>query len=385
MERDKIKVMHLRSSTENGGGPEKTILNSPLYVDKSRFQLAIVYLKKRADNKFRIAQRAQELGLGDFYVVEEGSYFDRHAMGKVGNLIDHFGADILHTHDFKSDWWGWLLRKHRPNLSLVTTLHGWVTMGNFRVRLYYQMGKLPLYFFDQIIGVNGEIVRSLRRIGVPQEKMVIIHNAIDSNIYRRQAAKHNDGEKWTIGYIGRLSNEKGVEDLIQAFVKLSKDERIGKLLIAGEGPRFEDLRLLVSELNLFNQVEFLGYVDSKAFFSRVDIFVNPTLREGLPNTILESMSMQTAVIATKVGGVGDLLKHGQTGLIIPTRNPDKICEMVNVLLDSPSEYHKVTKNAREMICNEYDFTKRMRRVEEVYNGVLENKNWKRNLASSKRS
>jgi glycosyltransferase involved in cell wall biosynthesis len=98
--------------------------------------------------------------------------------------------------------------------------------------------------------------------------------------------------------------------------------------------------------------------------------VNPSLEEGLPNTILESMSMETAVIATKVGGVGDLLKHGQTGFIIPKKNPDKICEMVNFLLDNPNEYYKVTKNAREMISREYSFAKRMRRIERIYEDVL---------------
>ena len=66
MKRGKIIVMHLRSSTGNGGGPEKTILNSPLYVDKSKFQLAIVYLKKQVDNEFKIAQQSSADGFGEF-------------------------------------------------------------------------------------------------------------------------------------------------------------------------------------------------------------------------------------------------------------------------------------------------------------------------------
>ena len=142
------------------------------------------------------------------------------------------------------------------------------------------------------------------------------------------------------------------------------------MLIAGEGPRFEDLRFQVSKLNLSDRVHFLGYSDSKSFFNQVDIFVNPSVKEGLPNTILESMSMETAVVATKVGGVGDLLKHGQTGFIIPTKSPGKIFEMVKFLLDNPGEYLKIIKNAREMISREYDFAKRMRRIEGIYEDVL---------------
>lgn len=111
--------MHLRSSAGNGGGPEKTILNSPLYIDKSKYELFIVYLKKKADKHFKIALRAKELGLDNFYMVEEGSYFDKQAMLEVATLIDRLKVDILHTHDYKSDWWGWLIRKDRPNLRLA--------------------------------------------------------------------------------------------------------------------------------------------------------------------------------------------------------------------------------------------------------------------------
>ena len=72
------------------------------------------------------------MGLENFYVVEEGSLFDRRAMTQVRNLIDRLDVDILHTHDYKSDWWGWLLRRNRPNLSLVTTVHGWGVMNTLR-------------------------------------------------------------------------------------------------------------------------------------------------------------------------------------------------------------------------------------------------------------
>lgn len=376
MNRTKIIVMHLRSSAGNGGGPEKTILNSPLYIDKSKYELFIVYLKKKADKHFKIALRAKELGLDNFYMVEEGSYFDKQAMLEVATLIDRLKVDILHTHDYKSDWWGWLIRKDRPNLRLVTTVHGWTVMSTLRERFYYQIGKFPLYLFDRIIAVNEEIIRSLRIIGVPQRKISLIRNAVDSNAYRRQTALRNNGR--TIGYIGRLSKEKRVEDLIFAFAKLSKEARVDQLLIAGEGPKSDDLRFLVSKLNLYNRVKFLGYVDSKSFFNEVDIFVNPSLREGLPNTILESMAMKVAVVATKVGGVGDLVRHGRTGFLIPGKKPDKIYETVKFLLDNPEECSVVTKNARDMVCNLYDFTKRMRHVEQVYDDVFRHESSKEN-------
>ncbi len=370
MKKDRISVLHLRSSTGNGGGPEKTILNSPLYIDQRKFQMEIVYLKKRDDQDFRIAKRAQELGLENFDVVEEGSHFDPQAMSQIRDLINRLGVDILHTHDYKSDWWGWLLRKTRPNIRLITTVHGWGVMNSLRERIYYQVGKLPLYFFDRIIAVNEEIIRSLWRIGVRKKKMVLIRNAIDSNIYCRRAPTGNDGEGLNIGYIGRLSKEKRLEDLILAFSKLSKEKKIGKLLIAGEGPEFGAVRSEVAKRNLSNRVHFLGYSDTKSFFTQVDIFVNPSLKEGLPNTILESMAMGTVVIATSVGGVADLVKHGQTGFIIPTKSPDGIQGMVMRLLENPDQCEEVVKNAREMISTEYDFATRMRKIEGVYEDVL---------------
>jgi glycosyltransferase involved in cell wall biosynthesis len=370
VKKGKITVMHLRSSFGNGGGPEKTILNSPLYVDASKYQLIIVYLKKRTDKGFKIAQKAQEMGLRDFYAVEEDSYFDKQAMHQVDNLIEQFNVNILHTHDYKTDWWGWLLRKKRRGLKLVTSVHGWGVMGSLRERLYYQVGKLPLYFFDRIIAVNEEIALSLRKIGVPRRKMLVIKNAIDSDVYRRTIPRNINGKESTLGYIGRLSNEKRVEDLILSFEMLLNEGNVKRLLIAGDGPRLENLELLVSQLNLSSKIQFLGYVNSKSFFDQVDIFINPSLKEGFPNTILESMSMETTVIGTKVGGTGDLLKHNQTGLIIPTRKHEKIFEAVRYLIDNPEQHLSMIKKARELVCCEYEFTKRMKSVEKVYDDVL---------------
>jgi len=370
--KEKIRVLHIRSAIGNGGGPEKTILNSPRYIDGNRYEMAIIYLKKKVDPAFRIDKKAEEVGVQDFHVIEEGSHFDRRAMRELKDFIEKRNVNILHTHDYKTDWWGWLVRRHFPSLKLVTTVHGWTVMNTRKERIFYQLGKLPLYFFDRIIAVNREIVDALGRIGVPAGKMVEIRNAIETQVFDRESPASGKSDGLVVGYIGRLSREKRVEDLIRAMGQLGANGGIRKLLIAGEGPSRESLQELTIELELQDKIEFLGYTDSRSFFNRVDIFVNPSLKEGLPNTMLEAMSMRSAVVATAVGGVGELLVHGETGLVIPTENPEAICGALKLLAENCSKRVKMVENARESICREYDFMARMKKIEDIYSAVVDN-------------
>ncbi len=365
----KIRILHLRSATGQGGGPEKTILNSPRYLDTRAFEMGIIYLKKKDDRQFALTEKATQMGLKHFFVVEEGSQFDRQAMTQVKQLVQEWKADVLHTHGYKSDWWGWLLRRQIPGLKLVTTVHGWTVMQTLRERFYYQAGKLPLYFFDFIIAVSPDIVEALRKIRVPARKMELIWNAIDTREFVRELPPKQEGSL-TIGYIGRLSREKRVEDLLRAFARLRDRPRFERLIVAGEGPLRQELEQLARTLRVDDAVQFAGHVDPRWFFNRVDVFVNPSLKEGLPNTILEAMSMETLVIATQVGGVGWLVRNGETGLVIPTERPEAIRQALEQVGANPSLRLRLVQNARQFVAEHHDFSRRMRRVEAIYRRVV---------------
>ncbi|RMG65697.1 MAG: glycosyltransferase family 1 protein [Calditrichaeota bacterium] len=358
--------MHLRCTSGDISGPDKTILNSPFYVDRDRIEMHLFYLKKKIDANFRIPERARRMGVEHFAFVEESSQLDPVARARVGRYLDEHGIDILHTHDYKTDWWGWLLRRRRPHLKLMTTVHGWGVINTFRERVYYQLGKLPLYFFDCIVSVNREIIRSLRRIGVPASRMVFIPNAIDCQVFQRTTPPPGAGQAINIGYIGRLSLEKQVHVLIEAFGRLREHPALGRLLIAGEGNRLAELKSLVARLNLNNRVSFLGHVDARWFFEQVGIFVNPSLKEGLPNTLLESMAMEAVVIATPVGGIPEVLLDGQTGLRIRPGQVADLTSKLRWLLEHPQERLAMVRAARELITTRYSFRHRMQRMQQLY-------------------
>ena len=366
-----VRVMHLRCTSGDISGPDKTILNSPFYVDRHRIEMHLVYLKKKIDGNFRIPERARRMGVEHFYYVEESSQLDPVARARVGEYLDAHGIDILHTHDYKTDWWGWLLRRGRSRLKLVTTVHGWGVINTFRERLYYQLGKIPLYFFDCIISVNREIITSLHRIGIPKRKMTLIPNAIDCQVFRRSTSPPGAGMPIHVGYIGRLSYEKQVHVLIQAYSRLSNHPALGRLLIAGEGNRLAELQSLVDRLKLGDRVEFLGHVDARWFFEQVGIFVNPSLREGLPNTVLESMAMETAVLATPVGGIPDVLLDRQTGLQIRPADVEDLTRKLRWMLEHPAERLAMVQAARHLIATRYSFRLRMRRMQQLYLQLME--------------
>jgi len=366
----KIRVMHLRCATGSGGGPEKTILNSPLYIDTNKFNVWVTYLRKHTDPDFAVDKKAQELGLKNFFVVDEHRQIDRKALKDLEDLIKTNCIQILHTHGYKSDVWGWLLKKKLPNLRLITTVHGWGAANTWREKAYVQIGKIPLFFFHKILVVNQEIFHSLRKMGIPKDKLVVILNGIDTQYFSRNKRSKQNDERLTLGYIGRLSPEKRIEDLIQAYSSLIKKMQVGYLLIAGEGPLLSELQRIARDYQVENRVRFLGHVEPRWFFNQVDIFVNPSINEGLPNTILESMSMETVVVATPVGGVTELVKDKETGLLIQPKNVDGLEQALRYLIENPNQRRRIIQNARNLICRDFDFSSRMRKIEKIYEEIL---------------
>lgn len=162
-----------------------------------------------------------------------------------------------------------------------------------------------------------------------------------------------------IGYVGRLSREKGVVILVEA-IQILKVQRPGiRLLIAGDGPLLGDLERAIDAANLKDSVELLGWVPHDrlpGLFGRLKLLVLPSYTEGLPNTLLEAMAAGTVVVATGVGGVPDLIIHGQNGFIIRDTSAEAVAEGIVQALDAKN-LQSVAANARETVEGKFQFTR----------------------------
>jgi len=202
---------------------------------------------------------------------------DWRAIGEINKLLKKHQIDILHCHDYKSDVLGLFLSKLHK-IKLVTTVHGWI--GNdLKERFYNWLDKKSLKCFDKVITVSAVGNRYLRKSGIPSDKLVTIHNAIDLEDFKKTDEIQDvrkkldlDDKAPVIGYIGRLSREKDLNALLFVIKKVISKIKEAVFLIVGGGPERYNLTTLSKELQINSNTFFLGHRDDiKKIYKSLDV------------------------------------------------------------------------------------------------------------------
>ena len=357
-------VLHARIVTGTGGGPEKTILNSPRHLARLGWDSLVVYLHPPDDPGFAVIEdRAREAG-APLVGIPESLPIDPRALRRLLRLCKDHDVRVWHGHDYKSNLYGRLLRPfHR--MQLVTTVHGWVKHTT-RTPLYYAIDRWCLKRYERVVAVSADLERRCLEIGVPRERLVLVENAIDTEVFRRSAPRPTGG-RVVIGAVGRLSEEKGFDLLIQAVERLVADGRDVALAIAGEGDARGALASRIAESPAADRMELLGFrADTVALFEGFDVFCLSSLREGLPNVVLEAMAMEVPVLATRSGGMQEFARDGEDALLCDPGSVDELYAGLARLVDDADLRARLARGARERIVADCSFAARMDRVAELY-------------------
>jgi glycosyltransferase involved in cell wall biosynthesis len=369
-------VLHVRVVTGHGGGPEKTILNSPRFLNRLGYQSKLAYMHPPGDPGLKILQdRGRALNAEVLSVPDRGP-FDMSVILKLRTLCRDNRVAIWHGHDYKSNLLGLLIRPFW-RMKLVTTLHGWTNLSG-RMPLYAALDKFVLKYYQALICVSDDLQAECLRWRVPAGRCHVIYNAIDTDDYRRKleilAAKRKLAAPeggLLIGTVGRLSPEKGYDLLIRAVHRLRTSGCGVTLWIAGDGDSRESLQRLIEELGCREYVRLVGHLaDPKTFYEAMDIFVLSSIREGLPNVILEAMSMETPVVATRVAGVPMLVEDGQSGLIVDPGSEEALKVGLKKLIEDPALRESLRQAGRRRVESHFAFDRRMEKVAQVYDGLL---------------
>ncbi len=167
--------------------------------------------------------------------------------------------------------------------------------------------------------------------------------------------------------VSRLVEKNAVDDLISAFAKLQTANY--KLLILGSGPLEKSLKLQVTSLKLQDKVLFLGNIPNDEvpkYLAIADVFVRPSLSEGLGIVFLEAMATRVPIIGTPVGGITDFLEDGETGLFCEVKNPKSIAEKIKILLENNELREKIVKNAKELVAKNYNWDTIAPKMEKIF-------------------
>jgi glycosyltransferase involved in cell wall biosynthesis len=369
-------VLDTRVVTEAGGGPDKTILNSPRFFADLGYRMLCAYMHPPCDPGFeQLRTRAKAWNAPLMSVPDRGPW-DWQVVTRLIHICRRERVRIWHGHDYKSNALGLVIRRFWP-MHLVSTVHGWVKQTR-RTPLYYMIDKLCLPYYDSVICVSKDLKEHCLSAGVPARRCDLIENGIDIKQYtRRQTvaeAKKRLGipsNRLVVGAVGRLSPEKGFDLLVRATHQLLAQGLDVELVIAGEGSEMPRLSALSAALGIADRVRLLGYqADPMGLFEAMDLLALSSLREGLPNVLLEGMAMEVPVVATRIAGVPDLIADGQNGLLVEPRSGDQLTQALDRLLRDDSLRLCLGQAGRRTVETRYSFASRIKKIQGIYDTLL---------------
>jgi glycosyltransferase involved in cell wall biosynthesis len=369
-------VLEVRVVSGSGGGPDKTVLNSPRFLAHAGYPTLCAYMHPPGDPGFEQLRAKAALWQAPLLSVHDRGPWDWRVVPQLLNICRREKVAIWHGHDYKSNALGLLLRRFW-RMHLVTTVHGWVHQTR-RTPLYYWVDRLSLPCYERVICVSDDLRERCLACGVPAERCVLIENAIDTAQFARRLsvaeAKQRLGipaGRFLIGAVGRLSAEKGFDLLIRAAARLLSQGHDLELYVIGEGDEKTALQALISELGVGERVRLLGYrADTIELYQAMDLFALSSLREGLPNVLMEAMALEVPVVATRIAGVPRLVRDGENGLLVEAGDVQGLARALGRLWNDAAMRDRLGRAGRQTIERSYSFAVRMQKVRATYDQLL---------------
>jgi len=297
-------------------------------------------------------------------------------LGPLVNLIQQFranGTKVVHTHHIGQLLYGGLAGR-LAGCRVIHTEHDYYTLRRARTQ---QLLRVLTRLADRVTAV-AEPVRSFLEdtVGLPSSKLITIQNGVEVDRY--EAAIPHDRKKWDlknseviIGCVARLSPEKGHTVLLRAFQKVINRHSQARLVIIGEGEERERLQHLVADLSIGSFVRFLGLrADVPEVLATCDLFTLPSIQEGLPIVILEALAAGKAVVASEVGAIPDVIRHGATGMLVPPGNVDALADALCLLIEDEEARQLLGQSGRKLVREAYDFERTVGQYDDLYQRVL---------------
>lgn len=230
---------------------------------------------------------------------------------------------------------------------------------------YYRTQKIYTKKIDKIITPSEFYKNKLIEDGISEKKIVSMHNFIDVNEYNIQTSDEGYGL-----YIGRLSKEKGIINLIKSFEKTEK----GKLYIAGDGPEKEEIQNIIKDKKLTERVKMLGFLNKEQVnekISKARFIVIPSIwYENCPYSVLETLAIGKPVIGAKIGGIPELVKENETGLLYNHDNIEELAEKMEILFKNKELAEKLGNNAKQDAKIRFSKETYYKNISETYRSLI---------------
>jgi glycosyltransferase involved in cell wall biosynthesis len=284
--------------------------------------------------------------------------FDKRTIGIIKEFVSREGVQILHSHNYKSNFYAWMVLSGN-NVRWVATNHGRRT--GYRLWIYNLLNLFILRRADAIVAVSEKIAGQMKHAGINKEKIRVIDNGIDLTRFTETKAKASIRESLgirpdalIIGAVGSLTSEKGHQYLLRAAPKVIENIPRALFLFVGDGPERTRLGNMSSQLGIRDKVFFAGIrKDIPEILSILDVFVLPSLKEGLPMALLEAQAAKVPTVASNVGAIPDVMKDGVTGILAPPKDFEAIGQAIIRILSDQNAAFKMAGKGFEIVRDNF--------------------------------
>lgn len=321
-----------------------------------------------------LARKAAELG-GEVVCVDKPPGLRPSTVRRLRDAFYNLGTQVVHTHQVGALFYAGLAARMAGIKTVVHTEHGKHYESQGRRRW---LARISARYADRFLCVSADIARAVLAHRVaPERKVSVVHNGIDLGA---QPAAGGDPirdqlgirpESPVIGTVGRLSEVKRQDVLVRAFAKVRERLPSAHLVIVGDGPLKEALVALVAELNVGDAVHLVGYQpEPRRYFGVMSVFALTSRSEGMPLVVLEAWAAALPVVASNVGGLPDLIRDGETGVLFQSGDVDGLAEKLHHLLTHESDAERLASAGHRHVHERFDSGLMARTYERHYRDLL---------------
>jgi glycosyltransferase involved in cell wall biosynthesis len=357
-------ILHL-SSTSGPGGAEMIVKRLAGALDPERFRSVVCLFRTGW-----LSEACEQASLPT-HVIDINGAFDVRWARKFFHLLQAERVALIHAHEFTANTYGTLLGR-LAGIPVVATVHG----KNY----YSEQGKRrTAYRFvsraARMVSVSEDLKQFVvERVSIPPSRIKVIYNGVEiPPLFDGQRVLSSKKElnlmKWdhVIGSVGSLYPVKGQIHLIRALPAILRVHLRTGLVLVGRGDLAEELKAETVRLGVEEHVQFLGFrSDIPVLLNLMDVFVLPSLSEGLSMALLEAMAAECPVVATRVGGNVELVEEGVTGYLVPSENSQLLAERVIDLLRNKEEARRFGHRGRERVREKFSLAGMVDAYQECY-------------------
>ena len=297
---------------------------------------------------------------------------------RLAKVLHEENCQIVHTHDMRCAL-ATFLAKPIVRLPWLAHVHGWLGDTHHGVHAFYEkIDKRLVRWADAVAVGSRNAEAEVAALGI--RRIEFVPNAVPIPTLDRDGSasvliRHQLGiapGELLIGSVGRLQYGKGHDLFIRAVARLRHDQQNVRALVVGTGPAAEDLKTLAASLGLGGTLHFTGFVDAvQPYVRAMDVVAVPSRKESLPLTVLEAMALERPVVAARAGDLPDVIRDGESGIIVPPEDVAALAAALRRLMVDESLRIRIGSAARQRVISTYSIPAMSLRLADIYARMLE--------------